>query len=56
MGLETKISKLEDAYQLSFKNVKPYGSITNEICNIDLSKKELLYLHKKIKEYITSFE
>ncbi len=55
MGLETKISKLKDTYQLSFKNVNPYGSIAGEICNIDLSKQELLYLHKKIKEYITSF-
>ena len=52
MGLETTISKLEDNYQLSFKNVDPYGSITEKICNIKLNKEDLMSFYKELKDYI----
>ena len=48
MELETTISKLEDNYQLSFKNVEPYGSLTEKIFNININKEEYMSLYKAI--------
>ena len=52
MGLETTISKLEDNYQLSFKNVEPYGSLTEKIFNININKDDLMSFYKKLTDYI----
>ena len=52
MGLETTISKLKDDYQLSFKNVEPYGSIVDKTFNIKLNKKDLISFYKELKTYI----
>ncbi|MBW2985274.1 hypothetical protein KY313_01300 [Candidatus Woesearchaeota archaeon] len=52
MGLETTISKLKDDYQLSFKNVEPYGSLAEKTFNIKLNKKDLMSFYKELKTYI----
>ena len=52
MGLETTISKLEDNYKLSFKNVEPYGSLTDKTFNININKDDLMSFYKKLTDYI----
>ena len=48
MGIETTISKLKKDYQLSFKNVEPYGSLTEKIFNIYINKEDYMSLYKPI--------
>ena len=52
MGLETTISKLKDNYQLSFKNVEPYGSLTEKTLNIDLAQEDIISFYKELKAYV----
>ena len=52
MGIETTISKLKKDYQLSFKNVEPYGSLTEKTFNINVTKDELMSFYTKLTEYI----
>ena len=52
MGIETTISKLKKDYQLSFKNVEPYGSLTENVFNINVTKDDLMSFYKRLKEYI----
>ena len=52
MGIETTISRLKKDYQLSFKNVEPYGSLTENVFNINVTKDDLMSFYKRLKEYI----
>ena len=52
MGIETTISKLKKDYQLSFKNVEPYGSLTEKVFNINVTKDDLMSFYKKLTDYI----
>jgi hypothetical protein len=52
MGIETTISKLKKDYQLSFKNVEPYGSLTEKVFNINVTKDDLISFYNKLTEYI----
>ena len=52
MGIETTISKLKKDYQLSFKNVEPYGSLTENVFNINVTKDDLMSFYKKLTDYI----
>ena len=52
MGIETTISKLKKDYQLSFKNVEPYGSLTENVFNINVTKDDLMSFYTKLTEYI----
>ena len=52
MGIETTISRLKKDYQLSFKNVEPYGSLTDKTFNININKDDLMSFYKKLTDYI----
>ena len=52
MGIETTISKLKKDYQLSFKNVEPYGSLTEKVFNINVTKDDLMSFYAKLTEHI----
>ena len=52
MGLETTIFRLKENYQLSFKNVEPYGSLAEKTYNIRLNKEDLMSFYKELKGYI----
>ena len=52
MGIETTISRLKKDYRLSFKNVEPYGSLTEKTFNINVTKDDLMSFYTKLTEYI----